>query len=228
MRWIGVLVTALVLSACAANPPANTTSPTAGQSLDCTKPATIVQQLVCHDRQLTSLDHRLSTAYQQALAHRRSAALEAAQSSWTMLRDACAQDTDPRTCVQEAYQTRLVQLAIADPATATPPVLTYRCPTQDGPLTAQFYNQFDPKTAVLNWKGDQVIVFVEPAVAPGMVAKALNTGNTRARCASISMAPRSSAAPRDAGQPSPRNIFSACCRSAGYGLTISTRRPSAG
>lgn len=65
------------------------------------------------------------------------------------------------TCVQEAYQTRLVQLAIADPATATPPVLTYRCPTQDGPLTAQFYNQFDPKTAVLNWKGDQVIVFVE-------------------------------------------------------------------
>ncbi|WP_459544903.1 MliC family protein [Mycobacterium tuberculosis] len=161
MRWIGVLVTALVLSACAANPPANTTSPTAGQSLDCTKPATIVQQLVCHDRQLTSLDHRLSTAYQQALAHRRSAALEAAQSSWTMLHDACAQDTDPRTCVQEAYQTRLVQLAIADPATATPPVLTYRCPTQDGPLTAQFYNQFDPKTAVLNWKGDQVIVFVE-------------------------------------------------------------------
>lgn len=78
-----------------------------------------------------------------------------------MLRDACAQDTDPRTCVQEAYQTRLVQLAIADPATATPPVLTYRCPTQDGPLTAQFYNQFDPKTVVLNWKGDQVIVFVE-------------------------------------------------------------------
>lgn len=149
MRWIGVLVTALVLSACAANPPANTTSPTAGQSLD------------SHDRQLTSLDHRLSTAYQQALAHRRSAALEAAQSSWTILRDACAQDTDPRTCVQEAYQTRLVQLAIADPATATPPVLTYRCPTQDGPLTAQFYNQFDPKTAVLNWKGDQVIVFVE-------------------------------------------------------------------
>ncbi len=47
-----------------------------------------------------------------------------------MLRDE-GQDTDPqRTCVQEAYQTRLVHLH-RHPATTTPPVLTnFRCPTQ--------------------------------------------------------------------------------------------------
>jgi type I restriction-modification system DNA methylase subunit len=32
-----------------------------------------------------------------------------------------------------------------------------------GPLTAQFYNQFDPPTAVLNWKGNQEILFLEPS-----------------------------------------------------------------
>ena len=30
-------------------------------------------------------------------------------------------------------------------------------------MTAQFYNQFDPPTAVLNWKGNQEILFLEPS-----------------------------------------------------------------
>ena len=32
-------------------------------------------------------------------------------------------------------QTRLVELAIADPATVAPPVVTYNCPADSGPLT---------------------------------------------------------------------------------------------
>jgi uncharacterized protein len=56
-----------------------------------------------------------------------------------------------------------VQLAIADPATAAPPVITYHCPADSGPLTAQFYNQFDPQTAVLDWKGNQEILFILPS-----------------------------------------------------------------
>ncbi len=68
-----------------------------------------------------------------------------------------------RTCVLEAYQTRLVQLAITHPATVAPPVITYQCPADSGPLTAQFYNQLDPPTAVLNWKGNQEILFIQPS-----------------------------------------------------------------
>ena len=79
------------------------------------------------------------------------------------VRDGCAQNTDVRTCVLEAYQTRLVQLALADPATVQPPVVTYECPADTGPLTAQFYNQFAPPTAVLNWKGTQEILFLQPS-----------------------------------------------------------------
>jgi uncharacterized protein len=172
MRLIAALVAALVLSACASkSTPAASSSqsagsaqssgaaPVAGPSLDCAKPANQAQQLVCSDPQLTDLDHRLQTAYQQALDRPGSdkAAVTTAQNAWATQRDACTQNA----CLLEAYQTRLVELAIADPATVAPPVITYQCPAQDSPLTAQFYNQFDPKAAVLNWKGDQQILFVE-------------------------------------------------------------------
>lgn len=132
-------------------------------SLDCAKPANPAQQMVCSDPKLTDLDRQVQDAYQQAL-NRGGAdkpALAAAQNSWATTRDQCAQNVDMPTCLLDSYRTRLVQLAIADPASVAPPVIAYRCPAEDGPLTAQFYNQFDPKAAVLNWKGDQYIVFVE-------------------------------------------------------------------
>jgi len=161
MRLLAVVVAALLLSACGSNAtPSDTT-------LDCAKPANgrAVWQLVCNDPQLTDLDRRLQTAYQQALARPGAdrTALTAAQRSWATERDGCAHNTDMRICVLEAYQTRLVQLAIADPDTASPPVVTYRCPADFGPLTARFYNQFNPPTAVLNWKGKQEILFIQPS-----------------------------------------------------------------
>jgi uncharacterized protein len=176
MRLIPVVVAALLLSACGSTTnhstssstfgaPSSTSAAPASVAVDCGKPANSVQQLVCNDPHLTDLDHRLQAAYQQALARTGAApaALTAAQTSWTAVRDGCAQNTDVHTCVLEAYQTRLVQLAIADPATAAPPVVSYHCPADSGPLTAQFYNQFDPPTAVLNWKGNQEILFLLPS-----------------------------------------------------------------
>jgi uncharacterized protein len=180
MRLLAVIVTVLVLSACGSKTTQPATSsttatatpmatPTTTQAvpgaLDCAKPVNGAQQLVCGDPQLSDFDHRLQTAYQQASARPGTdqAALTSAQNSWAGVRDGCAQNTDVRTCVLEAYQTRLVQLAVADPATVQPPVVTYQCPADTGPLTAQFYNRFAPPTAVLNWKGTQEILFLQPS-----------------------------------------------------------------
>lgn len=173
MRLLAVIVATLVLGACGAKttPPSATTTPTttttpaAAAALDCAKPANAAQQLVCGDPHLTDLDHRLQASYQQALARPGAdhGALTTAQNSWATVRDGCVQNPEMRTCLVEAYQTRLVQLAIADPDTVSPPVVTYQCPADAGPLTAQFYNQFDPPTAVLNWKGNQEILFLEPS-----------------------------------------------------------------
>jgi uncharacterized protein len=178
MRLIAVILAALVVSACGgkstpAVPSSTTTAPTtttsqpppAAMSFDCAKLANKAQQLVCNDPQLTDLDRRMQTAYQQALARpgADAATLTTAQSAFTTIRDGCGDFVDARTCLVEAYQTRLVELAIADPATVAPPVVAYNCPADSGPLTAQFYNDLDPKSAVLEWKGTRVILFIQPS-----------------------------------------------------------------
>lgn len=178
--FVACLITALVVTACGGqHPPSSSTTsassgapntttaspqPAAG-TFDCAKPANKAQQLVCSEPQLSDLDRRVQSAYQQALTRPGAdqPALTAAQNAFAATRDGCADLSDIRTCVVEAYQTRLVELAIADPATATPPVVTYDCPPDAGTLTAQFYNQFDPKTAVLDWKGNRVILFIQPS-----------------------------------------------------------------
>ncbi|OBG58156.1 lysozyme inhibitor LprI family protein [Mycobacterium sp. E3339] len=174
MRLLAAVIAALVLGACGAKtdpPPASTTpastasTPPTAAALDCAHPGNAAQQSVCADPQLTDLDHRLQAAYQQALTRPGAdqGALTAAQNGWATARDGCAQNPEMRTCLVEAYQTRLVQLAIADPGTLSPPVVTYQCPADAGPLTAQFYNETDPPAAVLNWKGNQQILFLEPS-----------------------------------------------------------------
>jgi uncharacterized protein len=175
MRLIAVVVAALFLSACGSptNHPAasSTSSPSSSTApspalmpaaVDCTKPANSAQQLICTDSHLLDLERQLQLAFKQALGRPGAdeSAVTAAQASWAGVRDGCAQNADVHACVLEAYQTRLVQLAIADPATVAPPVVTYHCPADSGPLTAQFYNQFDPPTAVLNWQGSQQILFL--------------------------------------------------------------------
>ncbi len=185
MRLIAVILatlTALALTACGSktsapasssgssgssgSPAAGSTSPTpAAMSFDCAKPANPAQQLVCNDPQLSDLDRRLQASYQQALARPGAdqATLTTAQGAFATIRDGCGDFVDVRTCVLEAYQTRLVELAIADPATVAPPVVTYKCPADSGPLTAQFYNQLDPQAAVLIWKGTRLILFIQPS-----------------------------------------------------------------
>jgi len=180
MRLLVAILAVLLVSACdgggsgasrsaassSTTSSSTTTQPAApAMTFDCAKPANKAQQLVCDEPQLSDLDRRLQAAYQQALARPGAdqATLTTAQSAFATTRDGCADLVEVRTCVLEAYQTRLVELAIADPATVAPPVVGYDCPADAGTLTAQFYNQLDPKTAVLDWKGVRVILFLQPS-----------------------------------------------------------------
>lgn len=192
MRPIAVIAAALIVGACSSpttrpsgsGMPSVTSKPPASVAVDCGKPANAAQQLVCSDPHLTELDHRLQTAYQQALARTGAdpATLADAQTGWTTARDDCARNVDVHTCVLEAYQTRLVQLAIADPATVAPPVITYRCPADAGPLTAQFYNQFDHARRCSTGKATRRFCSCcRPAAGRGTAGRAPNTGSTRAR-----------------------------------------------
>ncbi len=176
MRRTAVIAAALVLAGCGSSSPtgpeaaapsssgsAVTSTPPAGPSFDCAHADGDVQTLICRDPQLARLDRNLADEYQHSLdqpgADRK--ALQDAQREWQTRRDNCWKADDMRRCVVEAYQTRLVELKINDPDTVAPPTVTYRCPDVHKPLTAQFYNQFDPKAAVLTWGQDRAVVFVE-------------------------------------------------------------------
>jgi len=66
--------------------------------------------------------------------------------------------------VLEAYQTRLVELQIARGAQVVPAPVEYACGDNSKPFTAVFYNDIDPRSAVLTYGGDsQAIVFAQPS-----------------------------------------------------------------
>ena len=158
MRLIAVIVAALMLAPAAPRQPSGVqfALPRAHQHQRRTVAAGGTRLHQTGERRATAGLHRpahdstssirLQTAYQQALARHRGGPRRAdgRPNSWATARDGCTQNADVHTCLVEAYQTRLVQLAIADPTTVAPPVITYHCPADSGPLTAQFYNQFDP------------------------------------------------------------------------------------
>lgn len=169
-RAATVISAALALAGCGSNTPdtaGTTTAPSAasGPSFDCAKADAEAEQMVCNDPELAALDRQLAAEYQHAQAQPGAdeATLESVQRGWVSGRDDCWKADDVRRCVLEAYQTRLVELKIDDPATVTPPTVTYRCPDPAKAFTAQFYNQFEPPAAVLTWGTDKAIVFSEPS-----------------------------------------------------------------
>lgn len=148
-----VTIAALVLTACGvavAHPAAGTTG-----DADCAAPVTAVKQLICADPQLSALNHRTKTAYHRALAQPGAdrAALLAARKDWKAARDGCAYNTDVRGCVLGAYQ-----------------------PAGFGQVTAQFYNQLAPPSAVLNWKGDHQALFLRRSGHTGSETAAHSDG----------------------------------------------------
>jgi uncharacterized protein len=175
MRTIMIVLAALAAAACTSQPQeqayeeSSTASSVASStaSFDCVKAETEAEKLVCADPQLAALDRQLATEYQYAVAKARagSAGLDAAQRGWVAGRDDCWKDGDVRTCVLEAYQTRLVELKLNRSDTIVPPIVEYRCDDDSKPLSAVFYNEFEPRSAVLTWGDDQAIIFAQPTAS---------------------------------------------------------------
>ncbi|CAN5441677.1 MliC family protein [soil metagenome] len=165
------------LSACGGAPTAQqsatqaatttTAAPAAARAVDCAKADGDVESLICKNPELVSLDQQLALEFQHALTEAGAgpgadrAALQSAQDAWKTTREDCWKADDVHQCVLDAYRTRLVELKIDDPDTVRPQTVTYRCPDPAKPLTARFYNQFDPPAAVLAWGADTAVVFAE-------------------------------------------------------------------
>jgi uncharacterized protein len=130
-------------------------------SFDCAAAASEAEKLVCKDPELAVLDRRLAEVFARAKAAPGAdqARLAAEQRGWVKGRDECWKSVERSRCVSEAYLTRTVQLQLDNGETTVPDAIAYDCDDKSKRFTVVYYNDLDPKSAVVTWGDDQAIAF---------------------------------------------------------------------
>jgi uncharacterized protein len=140
-----------------------------GPTFDCTKAASKVETLICGDAALATLDRRLADVYARAIAEspaHEAATQKALQGGWIKGRDQCWKSADPKACVRQEYRSRIVELQIVSGQVAGLAPVSFRCTgAPAAPVTATFYNDTEPASAVITVGTDQVIAFRQPAAS---------------------------------------------------------------
>jgi uncharacterized protein len=138
----------------------------ASPSFDCAKASGQAEELVCKDDAPAALDRRMAEVYakaEKALPAAEAAKQKTLQRGWVKGRDECWKSTDVRACVEAEYRTRIVELQIVSGQLTAPTPAGYACEGESQPVTATYYNDTDPKSAVITVGNDQVIAFVAPS-----------------------------------------------------------------
>ncbi len=176
MRIAVLAAAALLLCACTPQPAAETKAPAAAApanadpappkavpqaAVDCSKTTDPFDAFTCTDPALVALEKAVAAEYAKAQAAPVAdvAMLATTQDDWRQSRNTCNTAADRRLCSEDAYKSRLVQLKIDSGEVVVPSPVDYACDDNSKPFTAVFYNELDPKAAVLTWGDDQVIAF---------------------------------------------------------------------
>ncbi|MCL1058378.1 MliC family protein [Shewanella gelidimarina] len=132
-------------------------------SFDCNKASGAVERLICQDDELASLDRTMATVYQQAL---KNIPVEeqpkAMQRGWIKGRNDCWKAQSVRECAMQNYQSRIIELKIQGGLLEVPASTLFDC--EDFPaITAVFYTQLDPVTAVFSFDEQQLLATNVPS-----------------------------------------------------------------
>ncbi len=130
-------------------------------SFDCAAAKGDVEKLVCGDPALAALDRRLAEVHARAKAAPGAdqARLAAEERGWIKGRDECVKSVERSRCVSEAYMTRTAQLQLDSGEVEVPEAMSYDCDDNSKRFTVVYYNDLDPKTAVVTWGDDQAFAF---------------------------------------------------------------------
>ena len=132
-------------------------------TFNCAKPSGEVEATICKDDALIALDRQLADVLARALKRlppKTAAEQRTVQRAWIAERNRCVDEDDPRACVDVSYRMRIVELQIKSAQLKVPKPAGFVCTGGDGqPLSVTFYNDTDPKSAVITYGNDQVIAF---------------------------------------------------------------------
>ena len=129
----------------------------ASPSFDCNKASGEVEILICNDEGLAKLDRQLASVYHQALANIPAAEQpKAMQRGWIKGRNDCWKSADVRQCIAQNYQSRIIELQIEGGLLEVPASVVFNC-GEFSQITAVFYTQLEPVTAVFSFDDHQLI-----------------------------------------------------------------------
>jgi uncharacterized protein len=146
-------------------PPAPKAPTAQGPTFDCNQARSDAETMVCNDAALSGLDRRLAELYKGVQTRPDELDIAAEQKGWIKGRDACWQAVDPRRCLQEAYQTRIVELQLEAMSGPGPAPVAFVCEGSDKPLTVTWFNDLEPQAARVQLGKDQALVFAAPSAS---------------------------------------------------------------
>src|SRR5207253_2986890 len=107
------LTIALLVAVCGVSITPNAVAQGGARSIDCARVMSAVDEIVCRDAALTSLDRRLVDVYataSKAATSDQKNRLAADQQRWLNERDACAKSSEKSPCTKERYLQRIADL----------------------------------------------------------------------------------------------------------------------
>lgn len=150
----------------AGSPPA---AAAAAASFDCASASTRIEKAICSDAALAALDRRMGDAFDKAMRDwppDERTAQRAAQRNWIARLNACASVRTPRPCLESSYRQRLIEVQIQGGQLEAARPVGFVCKGHESePMTATFYNQTDPKSALITFGKRQVIAFIAPSAS---------------------------------------------------------------
>jgi len=133
-------------------------------SIDCARAASAVEEIVCRDSALASLDRKLvdvySNASKTATSDQRNR-LAADQQRWLRERDACGKSTDKTACATERYLQRIADLQAQFKLVPSRGPFRFVCNGDPGKVLVAQYFDTDPATARFTHDGRAVTAFIQ-------------------------------------------------------------------
>ncbi len=133
-------------------------------SIDCARAASAIEEIVCRDGALASLDRKLVDVYasaSKAATSDQRNRLAADQQRWLRERDACGKSSDKAGCATELYLQRIADLQAQFKLVPSRGPFHFVCNGNPGDVLVAQYFDTDPATARFTHDGRAVTAFIQ-------------------------------------------------------------------
>src|SRR5438046_9506294 len=133
-------------------------------SINCARAASAVEEMVCRDGALASLDRKLvevyATASKTATSDQKNR-LAADQQHWLNERNACAKSSEKSACTKERYLQRIADLQAQFKLVPSHGPFRFVCNGDPHMVLVAQYFETDPATARFTYDGRTVTAFIQ-------------------------------------------------------------------